>query len=584
MKADFTRDTFDPIKNFTRVLMQQGRVQIDADWNEQTAILLHYLRALATDVIGHAGGPVNNCGFGLLADPAFPEDFRITPGRYYVDGFLCELETSLLPVSQPAGRAPQELLLSAPVLDGVAFAKPVAERPAYVEVVSSAGAIVAQIVDFDLETRILTLSRDVSQVLKGQTPSLRRVVTYRSQPDYRAPDEDKLEANKTYMAYLDVWERHVTCLEDDSLREVALNGVDTATRARLVWQLKIAEGTSGTGQLSPCDDFRPSDSDFLASLSLLRRGRLKAKAKEDAQSSDPCVTPPHAQYRGVENQLYRVEIHRGGAAWDGEGEPPTGGVATFKWSRENGSVAYAVSNVVTASASKTTTVTLESLGRDDRFGLVEGDWVEFIDDDSDLHDTARPLAQVQAVDSASRRVTLSGLVDASFAQDASKHPLLRRWDQRQRQSDEGDGLRLADDGAALLLEDDERWLELEDGVKIQFQPSDDSNPYIYRRGDYWLIPARTATGDVEWPSVEGPGEEADREPLALPPKGVEHHYAPLGVVKVDDGLEFQSCRKQFSPLAKRPAYDYAFNSAGIGAGNLKFSPSVTRRTKKPPTR
>jgi hypothetical protein len=44
MKGDFSRDSFDPVKHFSRVLQQQGRVQLDADWNEQAAILLHYLR------------------------------------------------------------------------------------------------------------------------------------------------------------------------------------------------------------------------------------------------------------------------------------------------------------------------------------------------------------------------------------------------------------------------------------------------------------------------------------------------------------------------------------------------------------
>jgi hypothetical protein len=33
MKGDFTRNTFVPSKSFSRVLMQQGRVQLDADWN-----------------------------------------------------------------------------------------------------------------------------------------------------------------------------------------------------------------------------------------------------------------------------------------------------------------------------------------------------------------------------------------------------------------------------------------------------------------------------------------------------------------------------------------------------------------------
>ena len=41
MQGDFTRDTFDVRHHYTRVLMQQGRVQLDADWNEQTAIRTH---------------------------------------------------------------------------------------------------------------------------------------------------------------------------------------------------------------------------------------------------------------------------------------------------------------------------------------------------------------------------------------------------------------------------------------------------------------------------------------------------------------------------------------------------------------
>ena len=57
MRGDFSRDTFDPRRHFSRVLMQQGRVQLDADWNEQTAILLRYLRTLAADVFGAHAGP-----------------------------------------------------------------------------------------------------------------------------------------------------------------------------------------------------------------------------------------------------------------------------------------------------------------------------------------------------------------------------------------------------------------------------------------------------------------------------------------------------------------------------------------------
>jgi hypothetical protein len=34
VKGDFTRFLFDPLKRYVGVLLQQGRVILDADWNE----------------------------------------------------------------------------------------------------------------------------------------------------------------------------------------------------------------------------------------------------------------------------------------------------------------------------------------------------------------------------------------------------------------------------------------------------------------------------------------------------------------------------------------------------------------------
>jgi hypothetical protein len=72
-------------------------------------------------------------------------------------------------------------------------------------------------------------------------------------------------------------------------------------------------------------------------------------------------------------------------------------------------------------------------------------------------------------------------------------------------------------------------------VQIQFTAATDGNRY--RAGDYWLIPARTATGDVVWP------RDANGA-VARPPAGVEHHYAPLAIAWVDDadGPQAASCR------------------------------------------
>ena len=75
MKGDFSRDTFDRHHHFSRVLMQQGRVLLDADWNEQTAIVLHYLRTLAADIIGPRGGPGD--GFKISCSDDLKCDFFI---------------------------------------------------------------------------------------------------------------------------------------------------------------------------------------------------------------------------------------------------------------------------------------------------------------------------------------------------------------------------------------------------------------------------------------------------------------------------------------------------------------------------
>jgi hypothetical protein len=46
-----------------------------------------------------------------------------------------------------------------------------------------------------------------------------------------------------------------------------------------------------------------------------------------------------------------------------------------------------------------------------------------------------------------------------------------------------------------------------------------------RAADYWLMPARGATGDIEWPQDE------HSYPQLLPPHGIEHHYALLEFVE-----------------------------------------------------
>ena len=65
MKGDFSRQTFDPTKHYNGVLMQQGRVQLDADWNEQQAIHRYRTETATYDIIGYSGAPAQNPGFEI---------------------------------------------------------------------------------------------------------------------------------------------------------------------------------------------------------------------------------------------------------------------------------------------------------------------------------------------------------------------------------------------------------------------------------------------------------------------------------------------------------------------------------------
>jgi photosystem II stability/assembly factor-like uncharacterized protein len=65
MRGDFSRVTFRPENHFSGVLLQQGRVQLDAEFNEHVAIDAYRDQATARDVIGRAGAPIDGGGFAI---------------------------------------------------------------------------------------------------------------------------------------------------------------------------------------------------------------------------------------------------------------------------------------------------------------------------------------------------------------------------------------------------------------------------------------------------------------------------------------------------------------------------------------
>jgi hypothetical protein len=91
---DISRNAFNPAKHYSGVRMQQGRVIIDDDWNENERIRLYEKIQSLLDIIGDHGTPDE----GFLIEPFkdFPAgrtyNFKINKGTYYVGGLCLNLE------------------------------------------------------------------------------------------------------------------------------------------------------------------------------------------------------------------------------------------------------------------------------------------------------------------------------------------------------------------------------------------------------------------------------------------------------------------------------------------------------------
>ncbi|MGW0948848.1 DUF6519 domain-containing protein [Streptomyces sp. NPDC002623] len=413
MHGDFTRWTFAPKEAYRSVLLQQGRVVLDADWNEQAALTAHHDETRTLDLAGPAGGPATGAGFAIVGADGAPaeaarwEDLSVTPGRYYVAGILVEAP------------APP------PTADGERAGWPLRDQPHLREV-------------------------DGLSALPEPPPG-------------------------RYTAFLDVWTHHVTADERPALREAALGGPDTGSRAQTVWQVRLASKETPRTPRS-----------MAASL-----GKPHAEL-------DPCAVAPAGGYLGLENQLYRVQIHHPGP------EP------TFLWSRENGSVVAGVTAIASASeAEPVSHLTLDREGRDEELSIRRDDLVEVTSTDLQIRRQPGFLATVVATRGLQLTVRWSGPAPA-LAQ-LGRTPLARRWE-----------------GLLPVTEDHQ---DLENGIRVRF-PSGGTPA----SGDHWLIPARTSrllhgqtsqAGTIEWP----PGADERGEPTT--PVGPVIHSAPVALLTRD---------------------------------------------------
>jgi hypothetical protein len=469
MKGDFSRIRFNPAKQYTAVLEQQGRVALDADANEQCAIDAHLRETEANDVVGRWGAPVHDAGFKIAVQN---NEIFIGAGRYYVDGLLCENRAAVRYEDQPSLLNP---------------------------------------------SKSSVLIQDLIQA--GTTATIR--------------------------VFLQAWQRLVTALDDPCLREPALGQADTTARLQTVQRvvamliLPRAVPTPGGGTVGgrpdsahpapgtrlaadrvvpiaasdPVSLLTPCCQAMYAMASAAHTGSLAAQTSGGTDICG-CQPVPAAGYRGLENQLYRVEIHHGGDA----------STATFKWSRENGSVAAAIQSISGAD------VVVSSLGPDANLGFQVGQWVEISDDNDVFALTPNQpgrLYQIKNIVPSSLTLTMTTSV---LPVDLTRNPRLRRWDQV--------GAAATSNGVPLSAS----WIDLENGIQVRFAAGQ------YVPGDHWTIPGRTATGQIEWPPCGSDGN------MFQPPHYTQIRTAPLACIHFDlqsrQQFTVDDCRLLFYPLTE----------------------------------
>jgi hypothetical protein len=440
MSFDGSRFTFDSWNNFLGVVMQQGRVQLDSDWNEWLAEFARRVQAGTLDIVGPAVYPAttpNAFKIMLGLDSSGDTSVEIGPGRMYVDGLLAENH------GQPAPTTQKWIPSTTPP------ASP------------SSG----------------TLNWDGSlDELVGSAS-----VDYYNQPYYpEAPPFP--QSGGPFLVYLDVWQREVTFVEDPDLIEKAV-GVDTTGRLQMVWQVKWLDAGAGAS----C-----SDPGAAWTQLLLPPGAQLTTGVVASSASGPCCLTPNTGYTGLENQLYRVEIH----------QPGTLATATFKWSRDNASVATAVTGISQGGS----VLSVQSTGKDNVLGFAANNWVEITDDYLEFHGLPGELHQVTIVDPVGKTITVTPPVSSSFPVDSNnqtnpyRHTRLTRWD--------GSGT-TGDTPVSSTA------ITLENGVTVTFGLLVGAQDF--NTGDFWVFAARSVDGTVEFLN-------------AAPPRGIHHHYAQLAVL------------------------------------------------------
>ena len=284
MASDRARVTYDPRQQYRSVVMQQGRVTLEADWNEAATIAEEEQRLETLDLVGPCGTPDNGYQI-VLPTPSTSYDFSVGSGTMYVGGIRVSL-------SQPVDYAGQP--------DWLNYSDPPDPH-------------------------------DLSEDATDWTPPTSPAPVY---PTGAGPYQG---GTSDEFVYLYLRQQEVSAVEDPDLADVALGGPDTAARTRLLQHI-VRVGCRGadcaTGLNAAEAQWAAQGLSFnSATMQLQSQDTLLVSFSNQGQST-PCQPQAQGGYLDPDNQLIRVQI---------AGLDRMTGNPTFLWGFDNASFLYRVS-------------------------------------------------------------------------------------------------------------------------------------------------------------------------------------------------------------------------------------------------
>ncbi len=310
MPSDRTRASHDLPQRYKAVVMQQGRVILDRDFNAFEEIVDGLIAANALEAIGPCGTPDDgfaiaiptsgpSASLGPSASGQDPYDFLISPGTMYVGG--------------------QRVVLPAPGPNQPLWSHSV--QPDWVD---------------PLQT-----DKDAS-----------------IPPDSFSFGGSYSSPMREYV-YLHVYEQEVSAVEDPDLLDVALGGPDTTQRVRLMWRvhrMAVNATDPATALAAAAANFaaRGLALDTLKTMRLTQQVQIQVTPLSIPTSSSPCDSVAQGGYLGADNQLIRVQIVN----------DPVTNTPQLLWGYDNASFLYRAqwtASQVVAQNPQATTITLKLL-------------------------------------------------------------------------------------------------------------------------------------------------------------------------------------------------------------------------------